>query len=217
MGTIIPVATFSIVGCDPGTGELGVAVQSKFLAVGSVVPWAKAGVGAIATQSYANTTFGPTGLELLAKGLPPQEVLDELLAADEGREYRQVGMVDARGNSVTFTGGKCLAWAGGIAGECFAAQGNILVSEATVRAMADAFVSAPGPLPERLLTALAAGEDAGGDSRGRQSAALLVVKEAGGYAGFNDRYVDLRVDDHPDPLQELARLLVLHREFYKDR
>lgn len=217
MGAIVPIATFSIVGCDPATGELGVAVQSKFLAVGSVVPWAKAGVGAIATQSYANTTFGPTGLELLAKGLAPQEVLDELLAADEGREHRQVGIVDARGNSATFTGGDCLAWAGGIAGECFAAQGNILVSEETVRAMADTFVSAPGPLPERLLAALDAGQAAGGDSRGRQSAALLVVKEGGGYAGFNDRYIDLRVDDHPDPIKELTRLLGLHREFYKAR
>ncbi len=201
------VATFSIVGYDPETGEAGVAVASKFLAVGSVVPWAEAGAGAIATQALANTTYGPRGLALLKRGLDAQAVLDSLIAADEGRDERQVGIVDTHGGSATYTGKACIAWAGGRKGEHYACQGNILVDEKTVDAMARAFEEASGPLATRLLRALKAGEDAGGDSRGRQSAAIYVVKEGGGYLGLNDRYIDLRVDDHEDPVTELMRLL----------
>jgi uncharacterized Ntn-hydrolase superfamily protein len=201
-----PIATFSIVGYDPETGELGVAVQSKFFAVGSVVPYAKAGVGAVATQAFGNTTFGPLGLELLAKGLSPQATLDSLVAPDEGRERRQVGIIDAKGNAVSFTGKECQAWAGGKTGKNYAAQGNILVSEATVNAMAKAFESTKGMLGEKLMRALEEGQKAGGDSRGMQSAAILIVKEKSGYGGFNDRYCDLRVDDHTEPIRELRRI-----------
>jgi uncharacterized Ntn-hydrolase superfamily protein len=208
-----PVATFSIVGFDPETGDLGIAVASKFLAVGSVVPWAKAGIGAIATQAYANTTYGPKGLELLASGLTAQQTLNNLLAADEGRETRQVGIVDAKGEAVTCTGKGCNAWAGGKTGKHYACQGNILVSEATVTALATAFESSEGDLAVRLVKALKAGEQAGGDSRGKQSAALLVVREGGGFLGLNDRYIDLRVDDHPEPIDELSRLLSLQMAY----
>ena len=201
------VATFSIVGFDPLTGELGVAVASKFLAVGSVVPWARAGVGAVATQAYANTTYGPEGLDLLASGMSAQQVVDSLVKADSGRDQRQVGIVDAEGRSATYTGKGCTVWAGGKAGPNFACQGNILVSQATVDAMAGTFERTEGELAIRLLEALKAGDAAGGDSRGRQSAALLVVKAGGGYSGFNDRYIDLRVDDHPQPIPELSRIL----------
>jgi len=201
-----PVATFSIVGCDPATGEVGVAVQSRFFAVGAVVPWARAGVGAIATQAFANTTYGPRGLELLAEDDAPADVLGKLLADDDDRAQRQVGIVDADGRAAAHTGSECLEWAGHETGEHFSAQGNILVGEATVRAMADAFRTTGGMLGERLLSALEAGQAAGGDSRGQQSAAILVVKEGGGYAGFDDRYCDLRVDDHPEPIRELRRL-----------
>ena len=205
------VATFSIVACDPATGDLGIAVESKFLGVGAVVPWAKAGVGAIATQSWANTTYGPKGLELLAQGQAPDEVLAALTGPDEHSASRQVGIVDARGRAATFTGGECFAWAGGITGPNYACQGNILVSKATVQALARTFEATPGGLWDRLLAALAAGQAAGGDSRGQESAALLVVREGGGYGGFNDRFIDLRVDDHPQPIEELARLLELHK------
>jgi len=205
------VSTFSIVACDPTTGDLGIAVESKFLAVGAVVPWAKAGVGAIATQSWANTTYGPQGLDLLSQGKTPDEVLATLTGADDHRALRQVGIVDAQGRSATFTGDECFAWAGGIVGPNYACQGNILVSEATVQAMARTFEAAAGGLWDRLVAALAAGQAAGGDSRGQESAALLVVREGGGYAGFNDRFIDLRVDDHPQPIEELARLLELHK------
>ena len=205
-----PVTTFSIVGRDAETGDLGIAVQSKFLAVGAVVPWARAGVGAIATQSWANTSYGPRGLESLAAGRSAKEALDALVAADERPEQRQAGIVDARGGSATYSGPGCFPWAGGIAGPNFAAQGNILVSEATVVALAETFEGTAGPLWRRLLAALAAGQAAGGDSRGKQSAALLVVREAGGYGGFNDRFIDLRVDDHPSPIEELARLMDIH-------
>ncbi|WP_376793726.1 DUF1028 domain-containing protein [Thermogemmatispora sp.] len=203
--------TFSIVARDPQTGELGIAVQSKFLAVGAVVPWAKAGIGAIATQSWANTTYGPRGLELLARGLSAAETLEQLLADDPERAKRQVGIVPASGAPVSYTGAECFPWAGGRVGEHYACQGNILVSEETVTAMARAFEETPGLLCDRLLAALAAGQEAGGDSRGQQSAALLVVREKGGYGGFNDRFIDLRVDDHPRPIEELARLLRLHK------
>lgn len=205
------VATFSIVAFDSATGELGVAVASKFLAVGSVVPWARAGVGAIATQAYANTNYGPEGLRLLSKGLHPSEVIDSLTAGDPERQRRQVGIVDAKGNSATYTGDQCIAWAGGRAGSNFACQGNILVDEQTIDAMANTFIKSEGELSVRLVEALKAGERAGGDSRGKQSAALLVVKEKGGYLGLNDRYIDLRVDDHPEPIDELMRLLNIQR------
>ncbi|MFZ5816638.1 MAG: DUF1028 domain-containing protein [Bacillota bacterium] len=209
------VATFSIVGRDPQTGELGVAVQSKFLSVGSVVPWAAAGAGAVATQSLANTQFGPRGLELLRRGLSAEEALTAVLEGDSGREYRQVGIVDGQGRSASFTGRDCLPWAGGVTGPNFAAQGNILVSSETVEAMARTFQETPGDLAHRLTEALEAGQRAGGDSRGRQSAALCIVKEAGGYGGRNDRYIDLRVDDHPEPIEELKRLLGLWRLYFE--
>jgi len=194
---------------DPKTGDLGVAVASKFLAVGSVVPYAKAGVGAIATQSFANTTFGPKGLELLRKGLTPSQVLKQLLASDRDRELRQVGIVDAKGRAAAFTGKKCLPWAGHIVGKGFAVQGNILAGEQVVNAMAKAFQETQGELAERLMAALEAGEQAGGDARGKQSAAILVVRKGAGYGGFDDRYIDLRVDDHPEPVKELRRILTI--------
>ncbi len=205
------VSTFSIVAYDPATGDLGIAVESKFLGVGAVVPWARAGVGAVATQSWANTTYGPKGLELLAQGQSPDEVMAALTGPDEHRGQRQVGIVDAKGRAATYTGDECFSWAGGVTGPNYACQGNILVSEATVQALAHTFETTSGGLWDRLLAALAAGQAAGGDSRGQESAALLVVREGGGYAGFNDRFIDLRVDDHPRPIEELARLLDLHK------
>ncbi len=198
--------TFSIVAADIGSGDVGVAVASKFPSVGAVVSWARAGVGAVATQSWANTAFGPEGLDLMGSGMSSRTTLDRLLAADEGRERRQAGLIDARGLAATFTGTECMTWAGGITGEGFACQGNILAGEQVVVAMAGAFARAEGDLVDRLLSALVAGDAAGGDRRGRQSAALLVVREAGGYEGFNDRYVDVRVDDHPASVSELARV-----------
>lgn len=203
--------TFSIVARDKQTGELGIAVQSKFLAVGAVVPWAKAGIGTIATQSWANTSYGPRGLELLASGLSAQETLDQLLSDDEGRASRQVGIVPAQGQPVSYTGKDCYPWAGGEVGEDYACQGNILVGAEVVQAMARTFEQTSGALWDRLMAALAAGQTAGGDSRGQQSAALLVVREKGGYGGFNDRFIDLRVDDSPQPIQELQHLLQLHK------
>jgi uncharacterized Ntn-hydrolase superfamily protein len=208
------VSTFSIIGYDPEAKEWGVAVQSKFLAVGAVVPWLKAGVGAVATQSWANTTYGPEGLDMMAKGMSAEEVISQLTGNDEGRDLRQVGMIDANGNAATFTGKDCYPWAGGVTGKHYAAQGNILVSEETVRAMATTFETATGDLAERLLAALDAGGKAGGDSRGEQSAALVVVKEKGGYGGYNDRYIDLRVDDHATPIAELIRIHQLHKLFF---
>ena len=203
--------TFSIVGRDPRTGELGIAVQSKFLAVGAVVPWAKAGVGAIATQAWANTSYGPRGLELLAGGLSAMETVAQLIKDDEGRASRQVGIIGVDGEPATYTGDECFPWAGGHTGEHYACQGNILVGEDTVLAMARTFEQARGPLCDRLVAALAAGQAAGGDSRGQESAALVVVRAGGGYSGFNDRFIDLRVDDHPQPIEELQRILQLHR------
>ena len=198
--------TFSIVAADPNAGDWGVAVASRFPCVGAVVPWARAGVGAIATQSWANTAFGPDGLALLREGVPAEEALGRLVEADEGREDRQVGVVDAAGRVATFTGSGCMDWAGGATGRGFAAQGNILVGEQVVDALCQGFTETGGDLCDRLLAALLAGDAAGGDRRGRQSAALLVVREGGGYEGRNDRYIDLRVDDHPDAPTELARL-----------
>lgn len=202
-----PIATFSIVAHDPETGDLGVAVQSKFFAVGAVVPYAAAGIGAVATQSYANTTFGPRGLQMLGNGSPPQQVIDALLADDAERDARQIGVIDAQGNAATFTGAGCLTWAGGRTGEHYAVQGNILAGPEVVDAMASAFEQATGDLASRMVAALAAGQEAGGDARGRQSAALLVVRDGGGYGGFDDRYIELRVDDHDTPIVELRRLL----------
>jgi len=211
-----PIATFSIVGYDPRKKEWGVAVQSKFIAVGAVVPWAKAGSGAVATQSYANLLYGPMGLERMAAGSSAQAAIDTLTAEDADRALRQVGMVDANGNAAAFTGEKCHDWAGHVVGEGYACQGNILV-QGTVEAMAEKFESVrgtTGELADWLVAALAAGQEAGGDQRGRQSAAVLVVREGGGYGGNNDRYLDLRVDDHPTPIRELRRLLTLHHLYF---
>jgi uncharacterized Ntn-hydrolase superfamily protein len=205
------VATFSIVACDVEAGQWGVATQSKFLAVGSVVPWAEPGVGAIATQAYANPRYGPEGLALLHEGLSAQETVDRLTAGDDGRDHRQLGVVDARGGSASFTGRECMDWAGGLTGPCFAAQGNILVGEETVAALATSFTATAGrPLAERLIECLASAQAAGGDRRGQQSAALLVVERDGGYAGMSDVLVDLRVDDHETPISELVRLYDIH-------
>lgn len=208
------VATFSIVGFDPSTEELGVAVQSKFLAVGAVVPWARAGVGAVATQALANPTYGPRGLELMSHGATAEDTVETLVNEDTEKADRQLGIVDACGRSAIFTGESCFDWAGGIAGDNFAAQGNILVGKETVVDMARVFQDTTGQLAYRLAMALEAGQDAGGDSRGRQSAALLVVREKGGYGGYDDRVVDLRVDDHPEPIEELMRLHSLHKLYF---
>jgi uncharacterized Ntn-hydrolase superfamily protein len=208
------MSTFSIVAYDPVAHEWGVATQSKFLAVGAVVPWARAGVGAIATQAHANTSYGQEGLSMLAEGLAAQETLDRLTAADAERDHRQAGIVDAQGRSATFTGKACMDWAGGIAGPYFACQGNILVSGDTVQAIAHSFEHSHGELADRLVEALAAGQKAGGDRRGQQSACVVVVREKGGYAGYNDRYLDLRVDDDPQPIRELRRLVQLHHLYF---
>lgn len=204
------VSTFSIVAYDPETKELGIAVQSKFIAVGAVVPWARAGVGAVATQAFANTTYGPQALERLAKGEKPEDIVKALTEADEGRAQRQLGIVSANGESATFTGEKCNAWAGGVKGENYCCQGNILAGEAVVKNMEKAFLETKGVLAERLIAALQAGQDAGGDTRGMQSAALLIVREGWGYGGQSDRYRDLRVDDHAEPITELKRIYGLH-------
>jgi uncharacterized Ntn-hydrolase superfamily protein len=205
------VATYSICACDLAAGQWGVATQSKFLAVGSVVPWVEPHVGAVATQAYANPRYGPEGLALLREGLGAEEVVARLTSADEDRAQRQLGIVDAEGRAASYTGDECHAWAGGRTGEGYAAQGNILVSGTTVDALVETFEASAGePLAERLLDCLDAAEAAGGDSRGRQSAALLVVEQDGGYARLSDVLVDLRVDDHPDPLVELRRIYRLH-------
>ncbi len=206
-GKAEPVATFSIVGRDAETGELGIAVASRFFAVGTVVPWAKAGVGAVATQSYANTAFGWEGLALLEQGATPEETVAILTRNDDNPEKRQFGIVSADGKSATFTGDKCNPWAGGRSGSNYAVQGNILAGEAVVTAMEKAFLETPGTLADRLYAALLAGEKNGGDSRGKQSTALLVVKEGAGYGGYTDRAIDIRVDDHKEPFKELGRLL----------
>jgi uncharacterized Ntn-hydrolase superfamily protein len=208
------VSTYSIAACELEAGQWGVATQSKFLAVGSVVPWAEPGVGAVATQAYANPRYGPDGLALLRQGLDAEEVVRRLTEADDGRAERQLGIVDAAGRGASYTGEECLDWAGGRTGPGYAAQGNILVSAATVDALAESFESASGPLAERLLAALDAAQAAGGDSRGQQSAALLVVERDGGYAGLSDVAVDLRVDDHERPLEELRRLYGLHHALF---
>jgi uncharacterized Ntn-hydrolase superfamily protein len=202
------------VACDRDAGQWGVAVQSKFLAVGSVVPWAEPQAGAVATQSYANPRYGPDGLALLRQGISAEEVVKRLTEADEGRDQRQLGVVDAEGRGATFTGSACHEWAGGRTGAGYAAQGNILVSGETVDALAETFEANGGSLAERLLASLAAAQAAGGDRRGQQSASLLVVQRDGGYAGLSDVVVDLRVDDHEAPIEELRRLYGLHHRLF---
>jgi len=207
-----PVATYSIVACDLDAEQWGVAVQSKFLAVGAIVPWAEPLVGAIATQAYANPRYGPDGLALLRDGASADEVVERLTAADDGRDQRQLGVIDARGRAATYTGTECNEWAGGRTGGCYAAQGNILVSSETVDGLAATFEATEGsPLAQRLLDCLDAAQAAGGDSRGQQSASLLVVATGAGYAGLSDSLFDLRVDDHERPLEELRRLYTLHQ------
>jgi uncharacterized Ntn-hydrolase superfamily protein len=209
------VATYSIVACDLHAGQWGVAVQSKFLAVGSVVPWAEPHVGAIATQSYANPRYGPDGLALLREGSSAEEAVEALTAADEGRAERQVGIVDGQGQAATFTGNECHGWAGGRTGDGYAAQGNILVSEETVAALAATFEqNGHLSLAERLIECLAAAQAAGGDRRGQQSASLLVVEKDAGYANLSDVLIDLRVDDHERPVVELHRLYRLHNALF---
>ncbi len=201
--------TFSIAAYDPERKEWGVAVASKYLAVGAAVPWAKAGAGAVATQSLVNTTYGPKGLEMLEKGKSAEEVVKALTEADEGRDSRQLGIVDAKGGVAAFTGKGCNPWAGHKGGKHYTCQGNLLAGEKVIDDMAKAFEEAKGPLAWRLMAAMEAGEKAGGDKRGKQSAALLVVRENGGPNRMGDRYIDFRVDDHKEPMQELARLLGL--------
>ncbi len=206
--------TFSIVARDAEENAWGVAVASKFLAVGSVVGWARAGVGAVATQAFANVTYGPRGLALMRQGVSAEETLARLLADDEDREDRQVGLVDAQGRAAAYTGAECFKWAGHQVGEGYACQGNILTGADVVQAMARAFETTRGPLEDRLYAALVAGEQAGGDRRGKQSAAILVVKPNGGYGGNNDRYLDLRVDDHTEPVARLGELMALHKLYF---
>ena len=213
--TEMTYGTYSICACDLEAGQWGVATQSKFLAVGSVVPWAEPYVGAIATQAYANPRYGPDGLALMRDGVTAEEAVERLTAADEGRDHRQLGVVDASGGSASFTGSECHSWAGGRTGECYAVQGNILVSEETVAALETAFLGSGGdPLADRLIQCLAAAQAAGGDSRGQQSAALLVVEREGGYGKLSDVLVDLRVDDHERPVEELGRLYDLHQAIF---
>jgi uncharacterized Ntn-hydrolase superfamily protein len=207
--------TFSIVAADPEAGEVGAATESKFLAVGAVVTWARGEVGAVATQSFAEVTFGPRGLDLLASGLDPQGVLDRLLEFDQKREGRQVGIVDASGRAASFTGSECFEHAASLTGDGYACQGNILASPDVVPAIAEGFQKAAGPLAERMVEALRAGQRAGGDRRGQESAAILVAKPGGGYGGTHDRYIDLRVDHHDQPIEELAGLLSLHRLYFE--
>jgi len=207
-----------VVGYDPATGELGVAVQSKFFNVGSVVPWAKAKVGAIATQSYANTAYGPDGLELLARGRSSPQTVRDLTSTDPGRERRQLGIVDARGQATAFTGSECNEWAGHHVGEHYCVQGNLLTGPEVIQAMRQAFEQARRvegtELADWLMASLEAGQAAGGDKRGQQSAALLVVRDKGGFGGATDRFIDLQVEDHPEPIKELRRLLEIHKKFF---
>lgn len=206
--------TFSIVACDLEEKAWGVAVASKFPAVGAVVPWVQAEAGAVATQSFANTSYGPRGLALMGTGFSAQETLDKLLADDPDKELRQVGLVDAKGRSATFSGSECFAWAGGVSGPGYAIQGNILANDRVVPAMEEAFLRTNGNLPTRLHAALLAGDRAGGDKRGRQSAAIYVAKPKAGYGGFVDRWLDYRVDDHEDPVPRLGELLEMHNLYF---
>lgn len=214
MISMLHLSTFSIVAFDAKAQAWGVAVASKFPAVGAIVPWTKARAGAVATQSVANTTFGPRGLELMASGLSAQETLAKLLAHDKSRDDRQVGLVDTKGRSATYTGKSCSEWAGGLNGPGYAIQGNTLAGAEVIRQMEHGFLDAKGDLPERLFAALEAGSNAGGDRRGRQSAAISVAKARAGYGGFNDRWVDCRVDDHLNPVARLGELLELQRLYF---
>jgi len=211
-----PITTFSVVAYDPGRQEWGVAVQSKFLAAAAVVSWARAGAGAVATQSYANLAYGPQGLDMMESGAPAEGVIEALTSADEGRALRQVGIVDREGRAAAYTGDECYQWAGHVVGDGFTCQGNILIP-GTVEAMAARFEEArggPGELADWLVATLVAGQEAGGDKRGRQAAGVLVVRQAGGYGGNNDRYLDLRVDDDPYPIRKLAELVELHHLYF---
>jgi uncharacterized Ntn-hydrolase superfamily protein len=213
---MLPVATFSIVAFDPKRREWGVAVQSKFLAAAAVVSFARVEAGAVATQSYANMAYGPDGLELMAQGLSAAEAIERLTTPDENRALRQVGMVDKQGNAAAFTGEDCYEWAGHVVGDGFTCQGNILIP-GTVEAMAERFTAVrggAGELADWLVEALAAGQAAGGDKRGRQAAGVLVVRQGGGYGGNNDRYLDLRVDDDPQPIQKLKSLVEMHHLYF---
>lgn len=208
------LATFSIAACDVKAQAWGVAVASKFPAVGAVVPWVRARAGAVATQAQANPAFGPRGLEMMSSGLPAEETLSKLLNRDRDRDWRQVGLVDSEGRSASFTGSSCSEWAGGLIGPGYAIQGNLLAGAEVIQQMEHVFLESQAELPERLFAALVAGSRAGGDRRGRQSAALYVVKEKAGYGGHNDRWVDLRVDDHLNPIQRLGELLELHGLYF---
>jgi uncharacterized Ntn-hydrolase superfamily protein len=208
------VATFSIVAFDPSTKDLGVAVHSRYFSVGSVVPWAEAEVGAIATQSFVNVSYGSRGLQLLRKGLTVNEIIESLTGPDKAKDYRQLGIVDSKGNVAAFTGKKCLKWAGSRIEENYAALGNILAGKEVVSNMGERFESTEADLAGKLVAALEGGEEAGGDIRGRQSASLLVVRKGCGRGGYGDRYIDLRVEDHSNPIEELKRLLSLSRVYY---
>ncbi len=210
MNRISHPSTFSVAARDPSNGDLGIIVQSKFPAVGSVVPWAKAEIGAIATQAWCNVSYGPRGLELLDSGKSASETLKILLDGDNGREHRQVGIIDTKGQAVAHTGKECMDWAGHIVGEGYTCQGNILAGEAVVANMADAYDKLDGDLIDKLFAALNAGQSAGGDRRGMQSASIFIVRKKGGYEGGNDRYVDVRVDEHPRPIEELERIFKIY-------
>jgi uncharacterized Ntn-hydrolase superfamily protein len=206
--------TFSIVAFDPPSGDLGIAVQSKFPNAGVAIPYARAGVGAVATQAYCNTGFGPRGLQLLANGASPRQALEILVDGDPQREFRQVGIVDAQGRAAAYTGGRCFDWCGSVQGTGYSAQGNALAGAGVVEAMGETVLGTSGPLAERLLLALEAGQAAGGERRGQQSTGLLVVRAGGGYGGFDDRLVEISVYDHPTPIAELRRLYGIHRLTY---
>ena len=210
----LPISTFSIIARDQKTGELGIAVQSKFIAVGGVVPYASAGVGAIASQAWGNVLYGPRGIDLLSSGKNPNEVIEILTSADPFRNRRQLAVIGLEGNASNYTGTECLDWAGAKIGEHFSVQGNLLAGPQVIAAMASNFRESKGFLSERLIKALEAGQFAGGDKRGRQSAALLVVRSNWGYGGLNDRFRDLRVDDHPRPIEELYRIYKIHRKTF---
>ncbi len=208
--TIARPSTFSIAARDPENGDLGIIVQSKFPAVGAMVPWAWAEVGAVATQAWANISYGERGLYLMMEGKSASETLKELIDSDDGREHRQVGIVDAKGRVATHTGKECMDWAGHVIGDGFTCQGNILAGEAVVNDMADAYEKAEGDITDKLFAGLKAGQAAGGDKRGMQSAAILVVRKNGGYEGGNDRWVDVRVDEHQSPIEELERIFAVY-------
>ena len=210
----VPISTFSIIARDSETNELGVAVQSKFIAVGSVVPYAKAGIGAVASQAWGNVQYGPLGLKLLSQGIRTEQIIALMIKTDPLQKHRQVAIINQDGNTSNHTGTECLNWAGTRSGKNFSVQGNLLTGPQVVEAMANSFKKSSGFLAERLIMALQAGQDAGGDKRGMQSAALLVVKENWGYGGLNDRFRDLRVDDHSNPIQELNRIYKIHRKIF---